>query len=244
MPSIYFKMQSSWTKRAVEIDSPQPMSPNHLSDSPDSTCAQVIHPKSEICSNRLFSTTNKRSSNNQKQNNGTVCSTISVIQSKYIFLLYHVNQLPLSSADDSMGKYLEIGAPGNSSLRNQSSPNEMSVNPTEKQHETCITQNKSEHKIVTEGDDINTLDKPTSQTADLISSIARNTEAKQAAKTTDDCSSKMPHVNDMKNDCLIDMPSQELGLGISKITRSGTEIHDERNFVKRSDLSAFTRCKT
>jgi pseudo-response regulator 7 len=71
MPSIYFKMQSSWTKRDVEIDSPHPMSPNHLADSPDSTCAQVIHPKSEIGSNRWFPTTNKRSSNNQKQNNGT-----------------------------------------------------------------------------------------------------------------------------------------------------------------------------
>lgn len=207
--------QSSWTKRAVEIDSPQPMSPNHLEDSPDSTCAQVIHPKSEIGSNRWFPTTNKRTSNNQKQNN-----------------------------DDSMGKYLDISAPGNSSRGNQSSPNEMSVNPTEKQHETGITQNKSENKIVTEGNGINTVDKPTSQTADLISSIARNTEAKHAAKTVDDCSSKTSHVNDMKNDSLIDMPSQELGLRISKTTRLGTEIHDELNIVKRSDLSAFTRYHT
>ncbi|TVU37083.1 hypothetical protein EJB05_10374 [Eragrostis curvula] len=44
--------QSSWTKRAVEIDSPQAMSPDQLAGPPDSTCAQVIHPKSEICSNR------------------------------------------------------------------------------------------------------------------------------------------------------------------------------------------------
>jgi pseudo-response regulator 7 len=143
-----------------------------------------------------------------------------------------------------MGKYLEIGAPGNSSLGNQSSPNEMSVNPTEKQHETRMTQNMSTNKIVTENDGINTLDKATSQTADLISSIARNTEGKLAAKTTDDCSSKMPHGNDMKIDSLIDMPSQELGLRISKTIRSGTEIQDEGNIVKRSDLSAFTRCKT
>jgi pseudo-response regulator 7 len=158
-------------------------------------------------------------------------------------LLYYVNQLPLYSADDSMGKYLEIGAPGSSSRGNQSSPNEMSVNPTEKQHETRMSQNMSENKIVTENDGIHTL-KPTSQTADLISSIAKNTESKHAAKTTDDCSSKMPHGNDMKTDSPIDMPSQELGLRLSKTTRSGTEIHDERNIVKRSDLSAFTRCKT
>ncbi|XP_014751913.1 two-component response regulator-like PRR37 isoform X3 [Brachypodium distachyon] len=44
--------QSSWTKLGVEIDSPQDMSPDHSADPPDSTCAHVIHPKSEICSNR------------------------------------------------------------------------------------------------------------------------------------------------------------------------------------------------
>lgn len=147
-------------------------------------------------------------------------------------------------ADDSMGKYLEIGAPRNSSLGYQSSPNEMSVNPT-KQHENLMPQNKSENKMI-ESDGTNVQDKPTSQTADLISSIARNTEPKQAARITDvpDCSSKMPHGNDMKNDSPINMPSQELGLKISETTRCITEVHDERNILKRSDLSAFTRCKT
>jgi pseudo-response regulator 7 len=41
-------MQSSWTKHAVEVDSLHPMSPSdQLADPPDSTCAQVIHPKAE-----------------------------------------------------------------------------------------------------------------------------------------------------------------------------------------------------
>lgn len=35
-------------------------------------------------------------------------------------------------ADESMGKYLEIGAPRNSSVEYQSSVNNPSVNPTEK----------------------------------------------------------------------------------------------------------------
>lgn len=210
--------QSSWTKRAVEIDSPQSMSPDQLADSsPDSTCAQVIHPKSEIGSNRWLPTENKRNSNNQKESNG-----------------------------DSMGKYLEIGAPRNSSLGYQSSPNEVSVNPIEKQHETLMPQNNSENEVLTESDGINTLDKPAIKTADLISSIARNTKAKQAPRITDapDCSSKMPHGNDMNNDSLAIMPSQELGLNISKTTGSATEIHEERNVLKRSDLSAFTRYHT
>ncbi|XAR60502.1 hypothetical protein NMG60_11033913 [Bertholletia excelsa] len=43
--------QSSWTKRATEVDSPQPISPmNQLADAPDSTCAQVIHTKPETSS--------------------------------------------------------------------------------------------------------------------------------------------------------------------------------------------------
>ncbi|KAK6929253.1 CCT domain [Dillenia turbinata] len=43
---------SSWTKRAVEVDSPQPMSPwDKLADPPDSTCAQVIHSRPEEFSN-------------------------------------------------------------------------------------------------------------------------------------------------------------------------------------------------
>jgi len=58
--------QSSWRKRAVEIDSPQHVSTDHLADSPDSTCAQVIHPRSEIGSNRWLPTANKRNINNQK----------------------------------------------------------------------------------------------------------------------------------------------------------------------------------
>ncbi|GAB4836503.1 hypothetical protein Ancab_001415 [Ancistrocladus abbreviatus] len=39
-------IQSSWTKRAVEVESPQPMPPwDRLTDPPDGTCAQVIHPR-------------------------------------------------------------------------------------------------------------------------------------------------------------------------------------------------------
>ncbi|XP_031251555.1 two-component response regulator-like PRR37 isoform X2 [Pistacia vera] len=44
--------QSSWTKKAADVDSPQPLSPSyHLTDAPDSICAQVIHNKPESFSN-------------------------------------------------------------------------------------------------------------------------------------------------------------------------------------------------
>jgi len=77
--TICFKMQSSWTKRAVEIDSPEPMSPDQLADPPDSTCAQVIHPKSEICSNKWLPTANKRNGKKHKENKGIICSTAFIV---------------------------------------------------------------------------------------------------------------------------------------------------------------------
>lgn len=77
----FFKAQSSWTKRAVEIDSPQAMSPDQLADPPDSTCAQVIHLKSDICSNRWLPCTSNKNSKKQKETNGIVCSTNSLCNS-------------------------------------------------------------------------------------------------------------------------------------------------------------------
>jgi len=54
-------LQSSWTKRAVEVDSPKPMLPwDQLADPPDSTFAQVIHSRSEACDNWVPLATTKK----------------------------------------------------------------------------------------------------------------------------------------------------------------------------------------
>ncbi|RDY06744.1 Two-component response regulator-like APRR7, partial [Mucuna pruriens] len=46
--------QSSWTKRAVEVDSPKPVSQwDQRAECPDSTCAQVVHPNAEIGGNKV-----------------------------------------------------------------------------------------------------------------------------------------------------------------------------------------------
>ncbi|CAN6295507.1 unnamed protein product [Urochloa humidicola] len=209
--------QSSWTKRAVEIDSPQPMSPDQLADPPDSTCAQVIHPKSEICSNKWLPAANKRNGKKQKENK-----------------------------DESMGKYLQIGAPRNSSVEYQSSLNDTSVNPTEKHHEIQIPQCKSKKKVIVEDDCTNMLSEPNTETADLISSIARNTEGQQAVQVADalGCPSKMADGNVKDHDSPIELTPHELGLKRLKTNGATTEIHDERNILRRSDLSAFTRYHT
>ncbi|KAJ1297660.1 hypothetical protein BS78_01G393800 [Paspalum vaginatum] len=209
--------QSSWTKRAVEIDSPQPMSPDQLADPPDSTCAQVIHPKSEICSNKWLPTANRRNNKKQKENK-----------------------------DESMGKYLEIGVPRNSSVEYQSSLNDISVNPTEKRHEPRMPQCKSKKQVMAEDDCTNILSEANTETADLISSIARNKEGQQAVRAADTlgCPSKMPDVNDENNDSRMEVAPHELGSKRLKTNGATTEIHDERNILKRSDLSAFTRYHT
>lgn len=109
--------QSSWTKRAVEIDSPQAMSPDQSTD-PLSTCAHVIHRKSEICSNGWLPGTNIKQCKKQKQTN-----------------------------DQFKGKELEIGAPSNLNTDDQSSPNGSSIKAIDTRCENP-PQNKSKGTVM------------------------------------------------------------------------------------------------
>ena len=52
-------LQSSWTKQAVEVDSPCPVSPWDA-ECPDSTCAQVIHSNAEASGNKWVPVTAAR----------------------------------------------------------------------------------------------------------------------------------------------------------------------------------------
>lgn len=61
-------LQSSWTKQAVEVDSPQLVSPwDQVADCPDSTCAQVIHSTAEISSNKQVPVTNTKKCRQQEE---------------------------------------------------------------------------------------------------------------------------------------------------------------------------------
>uniref|UniRef100_A0A3B6U8K3 Response regulatory domain-containing protein n=1 Tax=Triticum aestivum TaxID=4565 RepID=A0A3B6U8K3_WHEAT len=188
--------QSSWTKRAVEIDSPQDMSPDQSVDPPDSTCAHVSHLKSEICSNRL-------------------------------------------RGDEFKGKELEIGAPGNLNTDDQSSPNESSVKPTDNGRCEYLPQNNSNDTVMENSDE------PIVRAADLIGSMAKNMDAQQAARAIDapNCSSQVPEGKDADRENA--MPYLELSLKRSRSTTEGADAiqEEQRNVVRRSDLSAFTRCK-
>jgi len=64
-------LQSSWTKRAADVESPQPISPpDQMADAPDSTCAQVIHIKPEKSSNRWVHITEPKEYPEQDQELG------------------------------------------------------------------------------------------------------------------------------------------------------------------------------
>ncbi|XP_037483282.1 two-component response regulator-like PRR37 isoform X4 [Triticum dicoccoides] len=203
--------QSSWTKRAVEIDSPQDMSPDQSVDPPDSTCAHVSHLKSEICSNRLRGTDNKKCQK-PKETNG----------------------------DEFKGKELEIGAPGNLNTDDQSSPNESSVKPTDNGRCEYLPQNNSNDTVMENSDE------PIVRAADLIGSMAKNMDAQQAARAIDapNCSSQVPEGKDADRENA--MPYLELSLKRSRSTTEGADAiqEEQRNVVRRSDLSAFTRYNT
>ncbi|CAK9155104.1 unnamed protein product [Ilex paraguariensis] len=83
-------VKSSWSKKAAEVDSPQPMLPwDQLADPPDSTCAQFISLMPEAFSNNWVPRADKVDCH--KQDNAL--------------------------ANAAMGKDLEIGVPGNSDLQ-------------------------------------------------------------------------------------------------------------------------------
>jgi pseudo-response regulator 7 len=124
--------------------------------------------------------------------------------------------------------------------------NDIAGNQTEKRHETHMARSNSKNEEMLENDGANIQTEPKTQTADLISSIARNTETNQALRITDihGPPSEVPDRSDKNCDSRVDMMPHGLGLKRLKTTGASTKDHDERNILRRSDLSAFTRCKT
>ncbi|KAJ4816864.1 two-component response regulator-like protein [Rhynchospora pubera] len=205
--------QSSWTKRAVEVDSPQSLSPSdQLADPPDSTCAQVIHPKAEnYCDGWLPITNHNRDHQAQKE-----------------------------SDDEFMGKDLEIGVPGN---LNSDYPNEMvPAKPADRS-----TDKTPDSGPKTEGvtDGSNSFDEPTTQAADLIGSIAMSIGAQQTATRAADTPNRFVKITEGKDngsDEFSELPSLELSLKRLRSAGDGVNLPvDDRNVLRRSDLSAFTR---
>jgi len=144
--------------------------------------------------------------------------------------------------DDFKGKDLEIGGPGNLYMDHQSSPNERPIKSTDGRCE-CPPENNSKESMM------ENLEEPTVRAADLIGSMAKNMDTQQEARATDttpNLSSKVPE-GKYKNNHDNVLPSLELSLKRSRSCGDGANtIKDveQRNVFRRSNLSAFTRCKT
>jgi pseudo-response regulator 7 len=142
-------------------------------------------------------------------------------------------------SDDFKWKDLEIGAPSKKNMDSQCSPDERPVEPADGRCEYPPKNNSKESMM-------ENLEEPTVRAADLIGPMAKNMDAEQAARAADapNCSSKVPERKDINRDNVL--PLLELSLKRSRSSADGANtIQDEqRNVLRRSKPSAFTRCKT
>ncbi|KAG9453793.1 hypothetical protein H6P81_006697 [Aristolochia fimbriata] len=219
--------QSSWTKKAVEVDSPQPMSPWDQADAHDSTCAQVvqgIRPKLENLGNEQIAVTVARESK-------------------------RANEM-LDNAE--MGKDLAIGVPRNSCVQFESSPTE-NVNAKLIGSEQDMVPKQGQGKEQpTEGakkidEHKNPFNELQPEAADLIGSIANSSNIPQREMNPAVAPaglSKVSEVKDKNFSTAKDIPSLDLSLKRLRTSEGGNAPHDERNILRRSDQSAFSRYST
>ncbi|KAK9289449.1 hypothetical protein L1049_007604 [Liquidambar formosana] len=215
--------QSSWTRRAVEVDSPQPASPSvQIAECPDSTCAQVIHSNAETLVNKWVPITATRRCHEQEE------------QLEYV----------------AMGKDLEIGVPRNMDLQLEYS-NESAIQliGTKQNNLPEIGSSKFSEQIDGGLLGLN-YESPSNKlickATNLIGVITNTTEL-QMDSTEFESPNKLSMISEIDkaiNDSK-ELPSLELSLkrlrGIKDI---GTTVQDDRNVLRRSYLSAFSRYST
>lgn len=210
--------QSSWTKHAVEVDSPQPMSPSdQLADPHDSTCAQVIS-DSEIFCNKWVSMTANREGQEQKK---------------------HVDAL--------MGKDLEIGVPWNLDVHPESQPAEIKSTKQMGKNMDKQPECHKKNEDVLGLESSNAFDEPGIEAADLIGGIVNNIDTQLVNGVTDSPNgfSRISESKDKKIDGSKDLPSLQLSLKRLRSTgEGGNATHDDRYILRRSDQSAFSRYRT
>ncbi|KAI3901690.1 hypothetical protein MKW98_021854 [Papaver atlanticum] len=215
--------QSSWTKQAVEVDSPQPMSPwKQSSDPPDSTCAQAILPKPEGLDKELAD---------------MECQV----------------QDDESHETVPMGKDLETGVLGSTNSQHEDSRDKvhtkLTIRNQDKMPEADLPKNTL--KFDKGAFDLN-IEKPLCESrtqavvdnTGLISS-SHNLPVKNGLSEVPRGLCKVSELKDKATSDNNELPSVELSLkwlrGIGDVKNA---THDERNVLRRSDLSAFSRYNT
>ncbi|KAF3962856.1 hypothetical protein CMV_012687 [Castanea mollissima] len=202
--------QSSWTKRAADVESPQPISPlDQMADAPDSTCAQVIHTKPEKSSNRWVHITEPKE--------------------------YPVQDQKLD---------LEIGVSKNPDLHGECRHEMLSIHLTSRrQNNLPEVDRKPFDSSQLEHSSENVTSKPRNQSPNVASATLSST--KQQAESRDYTTpNSLSDISKIEANCdSRELPSLELTL---KRLREdvGHVAHDDRNVLRHSDLSAFSKYNT
>ncbi|XP_050381254.1 two-component response regulator-like APRR7 [Argentina anserina] len=208
--------QSSWTKQAVEVDSPRQVFSWH----PDSTCAQVVHSNAETFGNHLLTATAARECQQQKEEHDNF----------------------------GMGKDLEIGMSSKRDIQHELAsefPTKL-VGPrqnnllkigTSKYDEQI---NKAKHDLNCENPSGNLKYDGATITGDVT-----NPSDPQLESTKFEASSRHNKALDVSNTPNNDggeLPSLELSLKrLRGVKGTETTVQDDRNVLRRSDSSAFSR---
>nr|QEX51315.1 two-component response regulator-like PRR73 isoform X1 [Cymbidium ensifolium] len=191
--------QSSWTKRAFEADSPQPMSPcGQLACPHDSTCAQVIHPKPEaFCSKKV------------PMNPGMDWK-----EQKKI------------TADDVADRDLR-----NEFNQTDKASTKLTGPSTEK-----LPENAPNNIDAVQRMNFKMLNELSVQAPDQLGSNSVNTIQQSVLGDT---SKDFLKISENKDNGSVELPSLELSL--KRLRSASIPLHDERNVLKHSNLSAFSR---
>ncbi|KAG4123740.1 hypothetical protein ERO13_D11G344400v2 [Gossypium hirsutum] len=214
--------QSSWTKQAAEIKSPSPVSPqDRVAECPDSTCAQVIHSNAEASGNKGVPATAPRG-----------CQELDE----------QLDNVP-------MGKGLDIRMAGSVDLQRER-PVEVRIKTIGANQINLLEMsfNKLNEPIDKRQLDLNTK----SSSGELNSEAAHQTGI--TSKTNDlkkesteyEASNRISKISDGNDKTTDDskevLPSTELGF---KRLRGAEDteamLRDERNVLRRSNSSAFSR---
>ncbi|WRX11597.1 Signal transduction response regulator [Theobroma cacao] len=206
--------QSSWTKRAVEVDSSQPISPwDQLADPPRSTCAQVIHFRHEVLGDSWVPVTATR----------------------------EYDELDNELENVVMGKDLEIGVPKitASQLEDPSEKVMTNIAGVNKDKLSAINPKKDDEKLEKAQLELNSEKSGgdlRNQAADLIGVITNNTEP-HIESAVFDIPDGLPKVSDAKEKVNYDTkerPFLELSLKrLRDVGDTGTSAH-ERNSTSNS----------
>ncbi|KAK8330297.1 hypothetical protein V6Z12_A11G386200 [Gossypium hirsutum] len=229
--------QSSWTKQAAEIESPRPVSPqDRVAECPDSTCAQVIHSNAEASGNK-----------------GTCSLKYSLLINIFHLLVPFFTYLPLTVYYNvAMGKGLDIRMAGSVDLQREH-PVEVPIKIIGAKQINLLEMsfNKLNEPIDKRQLDLNTksLSGELNSEAAHQTGITSKTNDLKKESTEYEASNRISKISDGNDKTTDDskevLPSAELGF---KRLRGAEDteamLRDERNVLRRSNSSAFSRYNT